>query len=279
MHDEIIYHLENSEQFWIAQGQQNQDTAKRAIDAYVNFVSKFQDEYLETDSQLAQCFYNLLSSPMYQTFSNIIIERMIHQATTRNEFKELWVIFNILYLAGKNNLAVFKLMVRPQEHAFILKLKEHICDLDKERKVQQIAVNLMFEICRGQRISQNILSIFDDQFFDYLLNLVENTRDEEDETFNYSVIHLMLSLNEQFMLAVHGTSYDEDNDLNYNPLLRMLSARIGTSKTFGENVIFMFNRAVEPHIQMLILKLLYEVFTTPETTEYFYTNDLHVVID
>ncbi|CAG8569546.1 10416_t:CDS:2 [Dentiscutata erythropus] len=200
MHDEIIYHLENSEQFWIelddilAQGQQNQDTAKRAIDAYVNFVSKFQDEYLETDSQLAQCFYNLLSSPMYKTFPNLIIERMIHHATTCNELKELWVIFNILYLAGKSNLAVFKLMVRPQEHDFILKLKEHICDLEKERRVQQIAVNLMFEICRGQRISQNILSIFNDKFFDYLLNLVENTRDEEDETFNYSIIHLMVSI-------------------------------------------------------------------------------------
>lgn len=30
---------------------------------------------------------------------------------------------------------------------------------------------------------------------------------------------------------------------------------------------------------MLILKLLYEIFTTPETFEYFYTNDLRVLID
>lgn len=30
---------------------------------------------------------------------------------------------------------------------------------------------------------------------------------------------------------------------------------------------------------MLILKLLYEIFTTPETYEYFYTNDLRVLID
>ncbi|CAG8784528.1 15322_t:CDS:2, partial [Racocetra persica] len=211
MHDDIIYHLENSEQFWIelddilAQGQQNQDTAKRSIDAYINFVSKFQDEYLKTESKLTQCFYKLLNSPMYQTFSNIIIVHMIHRATTRNELNELLVIYNILYLSGKDNPTIFKLMISPQEHGFILKLKEriceldkhicdldeHICDLDKERRVQQIAVNLLFEICRGQRISQNELSIFDDQFFDYLLNLVENTRDEEDETFNYSVIHLM----------------------------------------------------------------------------------------
>jgi hypothetical protein len=35
----------------------------------------------------------------------------------------------------------------------------------------------------------------------------------------------------------------------------------------------------EEHIQMLILKLLYEIFTTPETSEFFYTNDLHVLVD
>ncbi|CAG8589071.1 221_t:CDS:2 [Cetraspora pellucida] len=265
MHDDIIYHLESPEQFWIelddilAQGQQNQDIAKRSIDTYINFVLKFQDEYLETDSQLTQCFYNLLNSSMYQTFSDIIIEHMMFRATICNELKELWVIYNILYLSGKNNPMIFKLMISSQGHDFILKLKEHICNLDEGHRVQQIAVNLLFEICRGQRISQNELSVFDDQFFDYLLNLVENTRDEEDETFNYSVIHLMLSLNEQFMLAVHGMINDEDNDLNHNTLIRVLFARIGTSKTFGENIIFMFNRA--------------------ETTEYFYTNDLRVVID
>ena len=30
---------------------------------------------------------------------------------------------------------------------------------------------------------------------------------------------------------------------------------------------------------MLILKLLYEIFSTPKTYEYFYTNDLRVLID
>ncbi|CAG8691793.1 2120_t:CDS:2, partial [Racocetra fulgida] len=194
----------------LAQGQQNQDTAKRSIDAYINFVSKF-------------------------------------QATTRNELNELLVIYNILCLSGKDNPTIFKLMISPREHGFILKLKERICDLDKH------ICDLDEHICDLDK------GIFDDQFFDYLLNLVENTRDEEDETFNYSVIHLMLSLNEQFMLAVHGMIDDEDNYLNHNTLIRVLSARIGTSKTFGENVIFMFNRA--------------------ETTEYFYTNDLRVVID
>jgi hypothetical protein len=32
-------------------------------------------------------------------------------------------------------------------------------------------------------------------------------------------------------------------------------------------------------VQMLILKLLYGIFTTPSIYEYFYTNDLYVLVD
>ncbi|CAG8685057.1 9332_t:CDS:2, partial [Acaulospora morrowiae] len=138
-------------------------------------------------------------------------------------------------------------------------------------------------VARNLYLSVYILDMIDEKFLNHLLDIVENTRDEEDETFNYSIIRLLLSFNEQFMLAAmaHQAIYpdDDDDDWNHNTLLRVLSMRIGTSKTFGENVIFMLNRAVEPHLQMLILKLLYEIFITPETYEYFYTNDLHVLID
>lgn len=50
-------------------------------------------------------------------------------------------------------------------------------------------------------------------------------------------------------------------------------------KTFGENLILLLNRETETSMQLLILKLLYLVFTTKATYEYFYTNDLHVLID
>jgi len=32
-------------------------------------------------------------------------------------------------------------------------------------------------------------------------------------------------------------------------------------------------------MQLLVLKLLYILFTTPGTSEYFYTNDLRVLVD
>ena len=49
--------------------------------------------------------------------------------------------------------------------------------------------------------------------------------------------------------------------------------------TFGENIILLLNRETETSLQLLILKLLYLVFTTKATHEYFYTNDLRVLLD
>lgn len=86
-----------------------------------------------------------------------------------------------------------------------------------------------------------------------------------------------------------------------NRVLRILMRRLNFSKTFGANMIFMLNRAgwysyiaiVTPVsdirslertpedlcMQLLILKLLYLLFTTKGTSEYFYTNDLRVLVD
>lgn len=52
-----------------------------------------------------------------------------------------------------------------------------------------------------------------------------------------------------------------------------------TYKTFGCNLILLLNRESETSLQLLILKVLYLLFGNPTTAEYFYTNDLHVLID
>lgn len=116
--------------------------------------------------------------------------------------------------------------------------------------------------------------IFTDTFIDYLFELVEQTRQMHDESFNYSVIKLIVShsttvdenahvlqvsLNEQFMVASlhphsphpNGTSHAVDKQEHKkhdkaegeNRVIRVLMARQGSSMTFGENMIFMLNRA------------------------------------
>lgn len=52
-----------------------------------------------------------------------------------------------------------------------------------------------------------------------------------------------------------------------------------TYKTFGCNLILLLNRESETSLQLLILKVLYLIFGNLSTAEYFYTNDLHVLVD
>lgn len=57
-----------------------------------------------------------------------------------------------------------------------------------------------------------------------------------------------MALNEQFMVAVLTPQSGLDSTPEHQPetknrVLRVLMTRLGSSKTFGENMIFMLNRA------------------------------------
>lgn len=88
-------------------------------------------------------------------------------------------------------------------------------------------------------------------------------------------------MNEQYMLA----STDAITDANGNTIpltnriVKCLSLHGPRYRTFGENIILLLNRETETSLQLLILKLLYLLFTTKATYEYFYTNDLRVLLD
>lgn len=121
------------------------------------------------------------------------------------------------------------------------------------------------------------LVTFNENFIDHLFDLVELTRDEIDESFNYTIIKFLTSLNEQYMIK------NLKNDLKSNLILNILIRRLGNSKTFGENLIFILNRLSITNddvcFKLLVLKVLFLLFTTIRTQDYFYTNDLKVLID
>ncbi|KAL1721419.1 hypothetical protein EV715DRAFT_194878 [Schizophyllum commune] len=175
-----------------------------------------------------------------------------------------------------------------------------------EAKLRSLSIKLLYEVCRVQRLSLADLRIFPSAFIDFLFDLVEQTRDMQNDAFNYSIIKLIVALNEQFMVASlqashspspagspapdqehhrksnHRLSNDPEGK-NQNRVLSVLMRRLGTSKTFGENVIFMLNRSKRTPedltTQLLLLKILYLLFTTKGTEDFFYTNDLFVLVD
>lgn len=52
----------------------------------------------------------------------------------------------------------------------------------------------MYEVCRVQKLDTRELAQFDDRFIDHLFELVETTRDQQDERLNYAVIKLIVSM-------------------------------------------------------------------------------------
>ncbi|PWN36383.1 uncharacterized protein FA14DRAFT_122666, partial [Meira miltonrushii] len=156
-------------------------------------------------------------------------------------------------------------------------------------KLRERSVRLLYEICRSQRLAMADMKSVDATFVNHLFDLVENSRNWHDDTYNYQVIKLIVALNEQFMVSGISTITNKQSARKStasasNTVLTVLRTRLNASKTFGENVIFMLNRASSLDaedicMQLLILKLLYLLFTTKETSHYFYTNDLKVLVD
>ncbi|GAA6037341.1 hypothetical protein JCM8097_008520 [Rhodosporidiobolus ruineniae] len=174
-----------------------------------------------------------------------------------------------------------------------------------EERVGTAATAVLYEMCRVQKLTPEELADFSYDFISHLFALVERTRDVEDETFNYSLIKLIIALNEQFMVStVPGSSSSGSNggggnlappilptvvnkgqkrERGPNLVLEVLKEKEHECKTFGENIIFILNRADGTPdslcVSLLILKILYLLFTTSGTQEFFYTNDLCVLVD
>jgi hypothetical protein len=87
-----------------------------------------------------------------------------------------------------------------------------------------------------------------------------------------------LVLNEQYLVASTTQNLDGRSNMT-NRVIKAISTHGMTYKTFGCNLILLLNRESETSLQLLILKVLYLIFGNPQTAEYFYTNDLHVLVD
>jgi len=92
---------------------------------------------------------------------------------------------------------------------------------------------------------------------------------------------VQLVLNEQYMVASTSAAVSPVSPCVplTNRVVKVLSMHGDDFRTFGENIILLLNRETETSLQLLILKLLYLLFTTTATCEYFYTNDLRVLLD
>lgn len=318
----IVYLIENAQQFWSelddvlrvpSDGSATLSMLDTALRRFVSLCASYHEQFLQCPMQLEHACSLLLDSELFVFHSERMCELAIEDVKSKTDPHSQLILYSVLLFHGRRQSN----FIRSHKHwqPLIPLLMDHALveiNLDTEdvylgapsissgsgsrssmvvghipieAKLRTLGVRLLYEVCRVQKLSLHDLSVFNDQFLDNLFELVEQTRFMPDETLNYSVIKLIVALNEQFMVAClsKGQHPDAREPESQNRVLTVLMSRLGSSKTLGENMIFMLNRASRSAedlcMQLLVLKLLYILFTNKATSEYFYTNDLCVLVD
>ncbi|KAI6300234.1 hypothetical protein MCOR33_004026 [Pyricularia grisea] len=272
--------VEGEEQFW--QEMENILSAKcssfESIDdvlrSWLYLVASCRELYLSTEDDVAACSQRLRDSDLFGCNSEYVRTQIIYSLLQEDEAGPLHVIANFLLLDGRSDEVMFRRMI---DDGCFPRLVELINGTrDNDRRLHRLLLELVYEMSRIERISSEDLMQVTDEFVQYMFQVIESLSDDVDDPYHYPIIRVLLVLNEQYMVA--STMRSNEPPLT-NRVIKVLSMRGPDFRTFGENIILLLNRETETSLQLLILKLLYLLFTTKATYEYFYTNDLRVLLD
>lgn len=274
----------------------DEDAVTQAVCAFVDFVAQLGAEYLQDDRDVESCCYKLLDSKIFSEQSDLARDALLNLEFESESIPKSFVMVYLLLLDGRRHPRTFKLMKRAG-------MTCTIAEIAKEQYIEaprftRLALTTLYEMCRIQKLPETDLSFFDEEYVWFLLRSVEVSRDDEDP-YSYKSIKVIVSLNEQFMVATlphtqqpfprspsntslaitEQQSRQPESRVSQNSVVKVLSAHGARFKAFGENLIRMLNRERDSSLQLLILKQLFLLCTNPATYEYFYTNDLYVLID
>ncbi|KAJ4348536.1 pre-rRNA processing [Didymosphaeria variabile] len=281
---EVSYNLENEQQFWDELDdivstrcqQHDHEIIDNALRSYLNVTTNYQSEYLQTEYSVAKCVYRLIQGELFTTHKAYVRRQIIYCLLQEDDNPTLHMVAAFLLFDGRNNQndATFEMMHEEGVFARLIELIQ-LESVQEEPKLHQMLLDLLYESSRIQRLKWEDFVAIDDSFILYLLGVIEGVSDDHEDPYHYPVIRVLLVLNEQYLVA---STQQQDGRIT-NRVIKALSTHGMTYKTFGCNLILLLNRESETSLQLLILKALYLIFGNPQTAEYFYTNDLHVLVD
>ncbi|KAF1352188.1 hypothetical protein BDV97DRAFT_348923 [Delphinella strobiligena] len=248
--------------------------------SFVETVACNDKEYFPSEDDLANCCYGLMDSQLFQDNKDYVRRQFVFGLLQEEEARILHVVAAVLLYDGKCDEATFEMMQVESTFTHLVSLIQG--NKDDDTGLHRLLLQLLCEMSRIQRLSWEDLATVDDSFIIYLFELIEELSDDANDPYHYHIIRVLLILNEQYMCyAVNqdGSSPAHGQRTLTNRIMKVLSNHGPAYRTFGENLILLLNRESALGPQLLILKLLYLLFTTPSTYEYFYTNDLHVLVD
>ncbi|ORY67084.1 uncharacterized protein BCR38DRAFT_455949 [Pseudomassariella vexata] len=284
---ETSYTIETEEQLWdelerVVATQcpaQAHETIDDALRTWLHLASKCREEFFQSEDDVASCVQRLLDGRLFNANQHYVRMQILYSMLQEDEAGPLYVIASFLLLDGRTEDATFRHMIDEGCFHRLLELingrKEH------DPGLHRLLLELMYEMSRVEHLRVEDLIHVDDGFVNYLFELIEGLSDDARDPYHYSIIRVLLVLNEQYMVTSTAAITDPTSPgvPLTNRVVKCLSLYGPQYRTFGENIILLLNRETETSLQLLILKLLYLLFTTKATYEYFYTNDLRVLLD
>lgn len=241
----------------------------------------------------------LLQGQLFADNKGYVRTQILHSLLQEDDAASLHAIACFLLLDGHRDDSTFPCMVEESCFPRLLELINGHRD-DDDTRLHRLLLQLMYEMSRVERLPLEDLVLVDDEFIHFLFRIIEGVSYDVHDPYHYPTIRVLvcarppappsdhallttpqLVLNEQYMLASTdpaAESLPATTPLT-NRIVKCLSLHGPLVRTFGENIILLLNRETETSLQLLILKLLYLLFTTKATYEYFYTNDLRVLLD
>jgi len=282
---EVSYNLENEQQFWdelddiVSTRCQAHEAIDNALRSFLNVTTNYKSDYLQTDYTIAKCIFRLLEGNLFASHKEYVRRQIIYCILQEEDNPTLHIVAAFLLYDGRNSKddEVFEMMHTEGTFARLVELVQ-MNSVQDDVRLHQMLLELLYESSRIQRLTYEDFMAVTDDFILFLLGIIEGVSNDSEDHYHYPVIRVLLVLNEQYLVA-STNRYTDGRPGVTNRVLKALSTHGMTYKTFGCNLILLLNRESETSLQLLILKVLYLIFGSPSTAEYFYTNDLYVLVD
>ncbi|RMD42374.1 hypothetical protein DV735_g2791, partial [Chaetothyriales sp. CBS 134920] len=247
--------------------------------SYLSLIAHSRGNAIQTDDELDQCAYKLATSPLFGLHADYIRRQFVYSLLQEDDTGTLLATASFLLVDARTTTRTFEVLNEAGAFTRLIDLIGKSPKHEEEEGLDRLLMQLLYEMARIQEISLADLGYVGDEFVCRLFDIIEQVSNDVSDPYHYPVIRVLLVLNEQFMVAAHHPLSSKSTIPLTNKVVKVLSAQGSKYKTFGENIILLLNREDETSLQLLTLKLLYLLFTTPSTYEYFYTNDLRVLVD
>ncbi|KXJ90699.1 hypothetical protein Micbo1qcDRAFT_189140 [Microdochium bolleyi] len=284
---QTLYTIESEEQLWdeiqqVVERQCSADSHESIDDALRNWLylaARCREDFSQSADDVALCSEKLMAGTLFNANPEYVRTQIIYSLLQEDDTAPLYVISTFLLLDGRNDEGTYRKMVAESCFSRLLELLKGRKESDPG--LHRLLLELMYEMSRIEQLRYEDLLQVDDGFVAYLFQLIEELSDDVHDPYHYPIIRVLLVMNEQYMVASTTAISESGTPLPSltNRVVKCLSLYGPIYRTFGENIILLLNRETETSMQLLILKLLYLLFTTKATYEYFYTNDLRVLLD